>query len=109
MIIWSGYGFLVAIVVFVSSLVMNLLTDAITGNENFYGQANLPFTTSLILSGIICWFLGRYLNKPGEKTLVDKESGEEVVLSSARHRLFFIKMEYWGPILAVLGIINLFQ
>ena len=107
MIIWSGWGFLVAVIVFGCSLVMEILIESVTGNESFYQQAIWPLALALALSGAICWFLGKYLNKPEERNLIDKETGEEVKLKNARHRLFFIRMEYWGPILLVIAIINI--
>lgn len=105
MIIWSGWGFLVAVFVFGCSLVMELLVSSITGNENYYQQAIWPLALALILSGVISWFMGKRLNKPGVKTLIDKDTGEEVILKNKRHRLFFIPMEYWGPILVVIALI----
>jgi FtsH-binding integral membrane protein len=109
MIIWSGWGVLVAIIVFVSSLIMEILVESIQGSSSFYQQQNWPMTLALVISGVICWFLGKQLNKPSDRVLLDKETGEEVKLSGARHKLFFIKMEYWGLILIIIGIINLFK
>lgn len=105
MIIWSGWGFLVAVFVFGCSLVMEILVRSITGNENYYQQAIWPLAFALVLSGVISWFLGKRLNKPNDRNLIDKETGEEVILKKAKHKLFFIPMEYWGPILIGIAII----
>lgn len=107
MIIWSGWGFLVAIILFVNSLIGELLCRAITGNSEYYQQNSWPLTVVLILTGVICWFLGKYLNRTNDKIYIDKQTGEEVRLSK-KNRLFFIKMEYWGPILGIIGLVNLF-
>jgi hypothetical protein len=37
--------------------------------------------------------------------VIDKTTGKEIVLDRANHRLFFIPMYYWGPILAVIGAV----
>ncbi|WP_010233578.1 hypothetical protein [Clostridium arbusti] len=107
MIIWSGWGFLVAIILFINSFIGELLCRYITGNNEYYQQNSWPLTVVLILTGVICWFLGKYLNKPNDKVYIDKQTGKEVRLSKT-HKLFFIKMEYWGPILVIIGLVNLF-
>jgi hypothetical protein len=84
---------------------MELLVRSIIGNENYYQQAIWPLALALVISGVISWFLGKRLNKPRGRTLIDKETGEEVILKNTRHRLFFIPMEYWGPILLVIALI----
>jgi hypothetical protein len=108
MIIWSGKGFLVAIIVFVDSLIANLLTNMITNNEQYYDNHSLPVAISLMVSGILCWFLAKYLNKAYEKIYIEKETGKEVTISNSKHALFFINIKYWCPILFVISIIVLF-
>ncbi len=49
MIIWSGKGFLVAIIIFVDSLIANLLTNFITNNEQYYDKHSFPFAIYLML------------------------------------------------------------
>ena len=107
MIIWSGWGFLIAIIIFINSLIGELLCRVITRDNQYYQQHNWPITVVLIISGVICWFLGKYLNSSNGKLYIDKETGEEVQISK-KHTFFFIKMEYWGPILGVIGLVTLF-
>lgn len=108
MVIWSGWGFLVAVITFTNSLIGELLCRHITGNNEYYQQHSWPFTVVFILSGVISWFLGKYLNKPqNDKIYIDKETREEVRLSK-KNTFFFIKMEYWGFILPLVGFIDLF-
>ncbi|GAG37770.1 unnamed protein product [marine sediment metagenome] len=106
MIIWRGLGFLVAVIVFVNSLIANLITNTITGNESYWEEHKWPFALSLVVSGLICWFLGKYLDGRKGRTLIDKETGEEIRVGAA-NELFFIKMYLWGPILLIFAILAL--
>lgn len=73
MIVWNGWGFLVAVIVFVNSLIGELLCRYITKNNEFYQQNTWPLSVVLILSGVICWFLGKYLNRPEKaKVYIEK-------------------------------------
>ena len=42
------------------------------------------------------------------RVLIDAETGKKVIFKG-NHSLFWIKMEYWGPIFMVLGLIILAQ
>ncbi|COK33440.1 Uncharacterised protein [Streptococcus pneumoniae] len=59
-----------------------------------------------IISGVMSWYLGKYINKPDGKVYIDAETGEKVMFKK-KHSLFFIKMEYWGPILGVIAVVTL--
>ena len=102
MIIWSGLGFLVAVIVFGFSLVFNLAFDAWWG-AGYYDAHKWPFGVSLLLSAMACWFLGAYLRHRGAQTVIDTTTGQEMVLDRGHHQFFFIPMHLWGPILAVGG------
>ena len=106
MIIWSGLGFLVAVIVFGCSLAFNLAFNVWWG-QGFYDSHKWPFAISLLLSAIICWFLGSILRKRTSQTVIDKATGEEMVINRSDHSLLFIPMHIWGPILAVISIIVL--
>ena len=102
MIIWTGMGFLVAVFVFGCSFAANLITNALIG-EPFYDENQWPFGVSLIIAAALCWFIGRSLANRRTRSLVDKDTGEEVIVRP-NHSLFFIKMHWWGPILLVVGV-----
>ena len=108
MIIWSGLGFLVVVIVFVSSLLAEVLTETITGNDNLYQQNPIPLIVSLLFSSILIYFLGKWLNTRKAKTYIDKETGEEILLKN-NHGLFFIQMEYWGIIIFLIAIVLLIK
>jgi hypothetical protein len=89
MIIWSGLGFLVAVIVFGASLIMELTTETLFRDDQYYQTHAWPLALALALSGAIVWALGNYLHASGAR----------------RHTLFFIPMRYWGPLLVALSIL----
>ena len=62
---------------------------------------------SLLLAGVVIWFLGRKLNGGEGRKLVDKNTGEEVIYK-ANHSLFFINVEYWAIPLVLFAILVAF-
>lgn len=66
--------------------------------SNLYAlTSNLYVLLIFFLAGIITFFLGKFLNK---KVHIKTRTGQQEF-----HSFFFIKMEYWGVILPVLGIV----
>ncbi len=100
MIIWSGYGFSLVIIFGISFAICS----------NIIPNEYLAFATALALaiSATASWFIGKKLNEEGTKTLVDKETGEEIILKP-NHSLFFINMQYWGYVFGGLGVIALIK
>jgi hypothetical protein len=107
MIIWSGLGCLVAVIAFLMLLLTEYVTETVFRDDSYYQNHGWPKLLALALAGAVVWFLGTYLNQKQGRVLIDKESGREF-LSKPDHSLFFIRMEYWGPILLVIGILCLF-
>jgi hypothetical protein len=106
MLIWTGRGFLVFVIVFGFSLVLNFAFNTWWG-EGYYDTHKWPFAISLLLSAIVCWIVGSALRKGTSRTVIDKETGEELVLNRNHHSLFFIPMHIWAPILVVIGCVLL--
>jgi hypothetical protein len=105
-IIWSGKGFLVAVFTFGFSLIANLIANSVTGNGAYWDAHKWPFAVSLFVSSVACWFVGRSFQNRKARVLIDPKTGQEVILPKS-HTLFFIPMMWWGPILAVFGLIAL--
>jgi hypothetical protein len=104
MIIWSGYGFLVPISAFAFFLILETFSEKITNDAEYYQNNPLIMYVGLILTAIICYFVGAYFNKNEGRRLIDKETGEEVIFKK-RHTFFFIPIKYWAYILPVLGLL----
>ena len=99
MIIWSGRGILIPLILGLLVYLFGLLPESYSD----YG-----FAFALLIAGIINWFLGKAWNEKGSKILVEKDTGKEFLIQP-NHKFFFIKMEYWGIIFFILGCIALFQ
>jgi len=104
MIIWSGWGFLVPVIAFAASLVMELATEALVGDHRFYQIHAWPLALALALSGAIVWVVGKYLHARGARVVIDKATGRELTIGG-QHRFFFIPMQYWGPVLLALAVL----
>jgi hypothetical protein len=59
----------------------------------------------MFIAAVLSWVVGSLLRKRMAQTVVDKATGEEMVLDRATHRLFFNPMHYWGGILMVAGLV----
>jgi hypothetical protein len=105
MIIWSGWGFLVAVIVFGASLAVELVTEALVGDDRFYQVHAWPLALALALSGVIIWGVGKYLHARGARVVIDKATGQELTIGG-QHRFFFIPMHYWGPVLIALSVLS---
>jgi hypothetical protein len=87
-VIWRGIGFLAPVLVIAGGLIGFFLCQA----------ANVPDTATfcggiagVVLGGAAVWLVGRRLNRDA--------------VGPKPHSLYWIPMEYWGPILALLGVI----
>lgn len=100
MIVWSGRGFLPVLV-----LIATLFICVSTFPEEY---ADYGFVIAFFIAAIFSWFFGLKWNKKNERIVIDEASGERLKLKN-NHSLFWIPMQYWGMIFAILGIVVLFQ
>jgi len=103
MIIFSGMGFMVPGITIFMLIAFELSTVSCSGDGQYFKEHSWPLAIPLLVSGAILWFLGTRLNGKPTRTLIDKDSGEEVTLRE-RHSFFFIPMEYCGLIICAIGI-----
>ena len=104
MIIWSGFGFLIAVFVFGAALLCNWTFDAVLGT-GYYSAHQWTVGVALLIAAAPSWVAGNLLRKRTARTVIDKASGQEMLLDEANHRLFFIPMHYWGGILVAIGAV----
>lgn len=103
MIVWSRGGIL-APVAAILSLVLTEYSVNVLFNDNLYYEIHgWPKFIALTIAGLLCFLLGRFLNKE-PKTYIDKLTGEEVVFKK-NHSFFFINIKYWAFIFPILGLI----
>lgn len=100
MIVWSGRGFL-----FVLVLIIVLMASISLLPKEFGDYA---FVIAAFTTGIFSWFFGNKWNNKNARVVIDEQTGEKLLLKN-NHSLFWIKMEYWGLIFFVLGIVILSQ
>jgi hypothetical protein len=103
MFVFRGWGILAVLLPFGALVAMDLLVNAILGPGSYQRDVPLWGGLGFVIGGISVWFIGRRLNGGRGRILVDKTTGQEVVLKSV-HSLFFIRMEYWGALSVVGGL-----
>ncbi len=96
MLIWSGKGILSVLVLLLSFVVFISVFP-----QGYFAYAfSLPF----LVTGIFSWVMGRKWNRENGRILVDKDTGQEFQMKP-NHSLFWIKLQYWGPIFFVIGLL----
>lgn len=101
MLVWSGKGILpVILLVALVILFAQVLPDEM-GHQ--YG-----FGIPALITGAFSWFMGKRWNSEEGRVIIDKQTGQEMVLKST-HTLFWINVQYWGILFAIFGVIMLAQ
>ncbi|MEN7547431.1 hypothetical protein AAG747_05910 [Rapidithrix thailandica] len=96
MIIWSGLGFLVAVIPIVLTIISEVL----------FARLKWALSADLLLAAIVIWCLAYWLNiRPG-KVVVDNDTGQKIELK-AQHTFLWIKMQYWAYIFAGISWLSL--
>jgi len=102
MLVWRGVGPVVIVVGIVASLIINIITSKVFDQNNYFQDHLWPKILALIITGLCCWFFGRYLHsRPPQRTINNK--GEEVLIKPV-HDFMMIKVEYWGVICFLLAV-----
>ena len=107
MIIWQGLGFIVPLVLIGILALVEAMTEAALHDDQYYQEHGWPILVGFCLTAVVIWRLASKLNARRGRTVIDKATGEEFEIKP-RHSLFFIKMEYWPPILVVIGVVAFF-
>src|SRR5262245_15039522 len=102
-LIWRGLGFLVPLITFGSSLIANIIFNAVYG-DGYYDTHTWPCGLAMFVAVVICWLLGRHVRSQKSRVVIDKETGHEFVLDPSDHSFFFIPVEYWSFILLAFSI-----
>ena len=99
--IWTGWGVVVA-AIFVAAIAVGAILAA---QFNAEGAAqDVLVGLAMIAGGVATWFVGKRMNRNAERKLVDPNTGEEVIVRS-HHTFFFVKVEWWGPVMVGAGIV----
>lgn len=103
MIIWSGRGFLIAVLAFASCLGTQLVASQITGDQGYYEKHPWLIGVAMVAAALILWLVGRWVFPSKGRWVVDKETGQELQLEG-KHSLFFIPARWWPLILLIVGL-----
>lgn len=90
MIIWSGHGYLVAVFVILAPLLVQLTSENITGDKQFYQQSPYTIPGALLLAATLIFVTDRL-----------------VFSGSSEHTLFFVPMKWWALIMAGIAVVTL--
>jgi hypothetical protein len=101
MIIYSGMGPFALVVFLVFLAAGSLLSEPLSGKPDAFFHNTPMMLASFFVAGVIVWFLGRRMNRAPLQT-AEFASGARQSVARAKHTLYRVPMEYWGPILFAL-------
>lgn len=103
MFYYRGLGYLVLALFVVPLIVGGSILNWGLGIDVLKTKSSWPLHSLILLGAILTFIVGWYLNRtPFEQTIYEK-TGPVTVLRT-RHTFYFIRMEYWGPIILALYI-----
>jgi len=105
--VWSGLGFLVAVIGFAALLFTEIISEKITGDDQFYQEHGWVILIGMLIAAVLTFGLHRLLLLQNGRVVLDKETGQEVTRRS-NHSLFFIPVRWWPIVFVVLGVILAF-
>jgi hypothetical protein len=110
MIIWTGWGILIGIIGIGCLVTTQLAVNAAMHDPRFYQTHGWPKLVGLLIAAAVSWPIGRAMNQGEEQEVVDPESGKPVIVRSGGggHSLFFIPVQYWWIVFAILGVVFAF-
>ncbi len=82
MIIWSGFGFVVAVLGFAALLFTEMISERITGNDRFYQEHGWVILIGMLVAAALTYGLHRLLLLERGRVMIDKQTGQEIVLRS---------------------------
>ena len=106
MIVWSGLGVLVIVIVAVVGGAVAALVGAVLGTAPAEQLGGLGFGLGGLAAAAVNWLVGRRLNSGAGRVLLDPATGQQVVLRR-RHSLFFIPMQWWSVPIAAISVVML--
>ena len=100
MILYTGLGFLVFVFFIAPLVVIGAILFYGLGIDVLRSPSWWPLHSLMILGAILTFVVGSLLNRKMLEETTFEKSGPVRVLRP-RHTLYYIRMEYWGPIVLV--------
>jgi hypothetical protein len=104
MVIWSGLGFLVAVITFGSCLITNFVLDEQFG-EGYYSSHLWASGLALFVGGMISSAVGFALKMRTDRFVIDEETGERMIINQSSHSFFFVPMHWAGLLIVGAGAV----
>ncbi len=104
MIVWTGSGFLIAIVGILTMVFAQLLGNNISGSATFYQENPWLILAAMFVSAVLTYIMNITFLKPTSIVVADVETGKERRLK-IRHTLLFISTKWWPAIFMLVGIV----
>lgn len=98
MIIWTGWGFLAALVPFATSLIAELLVEGMSGSDTSYQDSKMPLFIALMLSAVMVYVIEKKV-RVADRVVEDVKTKERLTVTR-KNSLFFIDLRYWPYIIA---------
>lgn len=102
MIVWSGWGFLVA-VFFVLGFAIGVPVGSLVSADPNTGMA-VSVVVGGLLAGLASFLLARQIEKGEGRVFIDEATQQRIVVRKHAGSLFFIPTRYWAYVAPVLGI-----
>src|ERR1700752_2158562 len=99
--LFTGWGPIVFVVFILITFGADRLFATSTGDGRYFRNHPLVGLLVFAFAGIVVWLLGRFMNRKPLEVMELDQHGRKLV-PKARHTIWFIPAEYWGPILFVL-------
>ena len=99
LLIWKGWGVVVIGIAFVALVVGVIISTQFNADARW---SDWILGLTAIAAGVGTWFLGKRMNRNAVRELVDPKTGEAVTVRGG-HSLFFIPVQWWGPVMVVIG------
>ena len=108
MIIWSGYGLLVALAYFLG-LMSYFIIKGLLVTHDYFVQSDGWFMVMIFLvsAGINHIFTKKLVPPSNRQVFVDKQTGKRIVFED-KSSLFFIQNKYWKFIFLAMGLLGAF-
>ena len=102
-IFWTGWGILALFIPFVCFPLALIGVYEVTGNVGDWDEEPRLVGLSWMLSGLICWVLGRFLNSRKPRMVKDPETGQEAAVRRS-HTFMFMEMQWTGVLYGLAGV-----
>lgn len=101
--IHKNKGYLVPAIILFSLIFTQLISEKVTGDENFYQNYSLPKAIGFFLAAVILYALDQYFISK-QKKMINHQTGEETILNEKTHSFFFLPLQIWAIICIFMAI-----